>query len=109
MVMAKKYSRVESHFRDGGIGAKAILVRAHIRKNPKYKEAKMQNGLIPTEERKDPREPGAKQVRPTYVHVKIMEADGHYLVAFNYAPYRIFHDMKDLLFAIKVEVKKLNP
>ena len=37
--MAKKYSRVSRHLRH--IGSMVILVRAHIRKNPRYKENEM--------------------------------------------------------------------
>ena len=50
-----------------------------------------------------------KEFRPSYVNVKIREAESHYLVSFGHGPTRVFHNVEELLLAIEVEVKRLSP
>lgn len=104
---AKKYSRISQHTRN--VGHSAILVRAHIRKNPKYKETKMETDERIHEEQEELRDlTGKKESRPCHVNVNIREADNHYLVSFNHGNTRVFHEMKELLTAIKVKVTEIS-
>jgi len=126
--MAKKYYRVPAHFRV--INGEQVWVIAHIRKNPKYKETKMQDnakgdcqeeqtegkGRIGEGEikmLKDGKDvemrPAKKEFRPTTVSVVIREADNHYLATFDHgSSKRIFHNIQELLMAIEVQVKRLG-
>jgi len=122
--MAKKYSRVSAHFRN--VGHSTILVRSHIRKNPKKiitlpegadgnkcfgynairpfgkKEAKMP-------ENEEQTEPTRERPRRKHVYVDIQEANGHYLLSFSHGPPMVFHSMTEFLEAIREEVRNLSP
>ncbi len=108
--MPKKYYRVSAHHRI--IDGKQVWVIAHIRKNPKYKETKM-NEDEKTEGKGSIMEcdqPAKKEYRSTQVSVVIREADSHYIVTFDHgSTKRIFHNVEELLVAIEVEVKRLKP
>ncbi len=111
---AKKYSRVSAHMRN--VGHSTILVRSHIRKNPRFKEMKMEDPK--TSEGTDAREEqtgghevrvdGRKTPKLTQVSVVMFYADNHYLASFNHAPRRVFHNMTELSTAIEVECEKLK-
>ena len=107
--MPKKYSRVKQHLRH--INNLVIIVRAHIRKNPRFKEIKMSNELTSspgeeTEGQVGVLKDGEKPFKLRQVSVVIFYADNHYLASFNHNPRRVFHNMPELLTAIEVECKK---
>jgi len=109
--MPKKYIRVREHLRH--VNNLVIIVRAHISKNPNYKEIKMSNNKntasAESVEQEHPRDLTAKkESRPTQVNVNIWEADSHYLASFNHQSRRVFHNVEELLMAIEVEVKRLG-
>lgn len=116
-MIAKKYIHVSQHIRHFESGV-MCLVNAHIRKNPKHKETKMEDpktseGTASNEERTGGdvevvRHEVKKESRPSHVNVNIREAESHYLVSLNHGPTRVFHNVEELLVAIEVEVKRLG-
>ena len=103
--MPKKYSRVSAHHRI--INGKQVWVIAHIRQNPRFKETKMQNE-DKGPEREQPRDLSVKEFRPSHVNVNIRETESHYLASFNHGPTRVFHNVRELLVVIEVEVNRLT-
>ena len=67
----------------------------------------MSNGENQKNNREETPEPLSPKPR-LRVDVYIRFADGHYVANFNHGEPRIFHDMEDLLAAIKVEAAKLT-
>jgi len=108
--MRKKYSRVSEHYRKIRNGV-PILVHAHIRKNPRFKETKMKDERTESESPRgdvEVRVDGRKTPKLTQVSVVMFYADNHYLASFNHAPRRVFHSMIELLDVIEVEAEKLK-
>jgi len=109
MSKSKKYIRVSQHVRH--LDNLRVIVPAHIRKNPKYKEVKMSNDQDTGSnvKQEQPRDLTAKrEAKRDNVNVSIRHVDGHYLVSFNHGPTRIFHNTEELLVAIEVEANRLR-
>ena len=87
---------------------------AHIRKNPRFKETKMEGQDTASEPEEtggmiEVLKDGGKPVKRRWVGVNIKFSDNHYLASFNHNdPPRIFHNMEELLLAIQVECEKLR-
>ena len=108
-MIAKKYIRVREHWRD--VGIITTLVHAHIRKNPRFKEMKMNDERTEGETPRGDvgvREKSAKPFKLSQVSVVIFYADNHYLASFNHAPRRVFHNTEELLRAIEVACLALS-